>query len=348
MKRPADEPDHLMGSSVKRLRVSAPAKARHRQLGDLLLPANPQDPAVIEALLQRTIAIVLQDAGFDAVNKDAFESLCNMLDEYLTRATRLSHMSMKSGRRNKIDPHDIDFALRHDGIRLDSLAADASLTSEAKPSIVRCVAQPPLFPARATTSTAHHFTFPGSLELSKQLGGMADQARRRWIPRHLPAFPPPHTYKSTPIPLSTREVDARKVRERATEEGVLAERALRKLVGARKKVGSRTDSRAGSQAGSRPGTRAGLSHTNLNGKRSRNVDAFEEAMDATLQEDRAKGRESLQQEDEMLFLGSPVEKSLDMPGAASEDRGDEMAFGAVVNWDRDNWRSAGREVTSWS
>jgi hypothetical protein len=51
----------------------------------------------------------------------------------------------------------------------------------------------------------------------------------KWVPAHLPELPSKHTYQHTPI-YTERENDARKIRERATEEGVLAEQAMRKLL----------------------------------------------------------------------------------------------------------------------
>ena len=52
---------------------------------------------------------------------------------------------------------------------------------------------------------------------------------KSYIPRHFPDLPDKHTYQATPD-YASREQDPRKVRERATEEGRLAEEALRKLV----------------------------------------------------------------------------------------------------------------------
>lgn len=55
-------------------------KAKYRQPGDLLLPANPQDPAVLDGLTDRSLAVILHCAGFDAVKADALESLRNVMD----------------------------------------------------------------------------------------------------------------------------------------------------------------------------------------------------------------------------------------------------------------------------
>jgi transcription initiation factor TFIID subunit 8 len=65
------------------------------------------------------------------------------------------------------------------------------------------------------------------------LSGKTDKETRSYIPSHFPPFPSKHTYKSTPV-FTERENDPRKIRERATEEGILAEQSLRKLMAAQK------------------------------------------------------------------------------------------------------------------
>lgn len=54
-----------------------------------------------------------------------------------------------------------------------------------------------------------------------------------YIPKHFPQLPPQHAWKQTPV-FPQRENDAHKMRERATEEGIQAELALRKLAAAAK------------------------------------------------------------------------------------------------------------------
>jgi transcription initiation factor TFIID subunit 8 len=53
--------------------------------------------------------------------------------------------------------------------------------------------------------------------------------RQKYIPQHLPPIPSKHTWMKT-ASYPDREEDARKIREKATEEGVQAEKAMRKLM----------------------------------------------------------------------------------------------------------------------
>lgn len=85
------------------------------------------------------------------------------------------------------------------------------------------VTQPPIAPAARDDPLVEH--------LEGVLGGqLADAStKKKWMPAHLPDLPSRHTYQHTPIYIQ-REHDARKIRELATEEGVLAEQAMRKLL----------------------------------------------------------------------------------------------------------------------
>ena len=132
------------------------------------------------------------------------------------------------------------------------------------------------------------------------------------------------------MPRLQREADARKIRERATQEGVLAERALRKLLQARKGT-------------SRRGSRQGDG--------SKDDAIFKEAMVALLKEDYERGRESLQEEDELLFLDESEKQTKKeaeerRKQERAEAENEDFSFGPVVNHDRAHWRSGARGLFS--
>ena len=69
-----------------------------------------------------------------------------------------------------------------------------------------------------------------SLEfLGPVLNSAPSECAKIYVPKHFPDFPSKHTYRAT-AEFPEREVDPRRVRERATEEGRLGEEALRRLV----------------------------------------------------------------------------------------------------------------------
>lgn len=72
------------------------------------------------------------------------------------------------------------------------------------------------------------------LIIHPSLSGAEERAQAKHIPPHFPQFPSLHTYRHTPV-YPERELDVRKIRERATEDGRHGEEALRKLVRARLK-----------------------------------------------------------------------------------------------------------------
>jgi hypothetical protein len=74
---------------------------------------------------------------------------------------------------------------------------------------------------------------PAAPDLSKLLDPLMTNQPPSYIPKHFPALPPRHAWESTDV-FAEREKDARKMREKATEEGMMAEQALRKLAAAAK------------------------------------------------------------------------------------------------------------------
>lgn len=69
--------------------------------------------------------------------------------------------------------------------------------------------------------------------LGSELAGLQQRVQQPYIPQHFPALPSRHAWQSTAV-FTEREKDARKIRERATQEGILAEQALRKLTASNK------------------------------------------------------------------------------------------------------------------
>jgi hypothetical protein len=130
---------------------------------------------------------------------------------------------MLSARRTAPIPTDFESAMRY----LHLPWPDDQL----KPFLTQPPINPPLLPTPPPEDEFHReFQLPTSF-LEPGIDGRADQRRDRYIPSNLPPFPSQHTYKDTPV-FPAREVDPRRIRELATEEGKLGEEALRKLAGA--------------------------------------------------------------------------------------------------------------------
>lgn len=130
---------------------------------------------------------------------------------------------MVSARRTAPIPTDFESAIK----RLDLPWPDDQL----EPFVTEPTSNPPLLPTPPPEDVFHREHQLPTAILGPGLDGRRDKNKDRYIPSHLPAFPSQHTYKDTPV-FPDREVDPRRIRELATEEGKLGEEALRRLAGA--------------------------------------------------------------------------------------------------------------------
>ncbi len=131
--------------------------------------------------------------------------------------------SMLACRRTVPIPTDFESAMKH----LDLPWPHDQL----KPFTKKPQVNPPLLPTPPPEDVFHREHQLPSAMLGPGLDGRADKKKDHYIPSHFPPFPSQHTYKDTPV-FPDREVDPRRIRELATEEGKQGEEALRKLAGA--------------------------------------------------------------------------------------------------------------------
>ncbi|KAJ9625753.1 hypothetical protein H2203_004515 [Taxawa tesnikishii (nom. ined.)] len=129
--------------------------------------------------------------------------------------------AMASARRTQVTREDFDIAFAAMDISTSSLQPHVDLKF---PSPLAHTRIPPPRPAEPP---------PPDLApmLGPQLAGLQQRVQQPYIPHHFPPLPSRHTWQNTPV-FTEREKDPRKIRERATEEGILAEQALRKLTAA--------------------------------------------------------------------------------------------------------------------
>jgi transcription initiation factor TFIID subunit 8 len=144
--------------------------------------------------------------------------------------------SMSSARRTETVSTDWVYALNSNGITGSSLLDQHLDTGEIPPSLLQPSFAPPE-PAEQAPPDLEGLLGPG-------LSGKAEKDSKPYIPSHFPPFPSKHTWKATPV-FTERENDPRKIREKATEEGILAEQSLRKLMVAQKKGLQKTNDRVG-------------------------------------------------------------------------------------------------------
>ncbi|KAF2675011.1 hypothetical protein BT63DRAFT_445126 [Microthyrium microscopicum] len=194
---------------------------KHKQPFAIETATRIHDEFLTHSQMTRSITLALSAHGFTAVESSALESFRAVTEEYILRFLKSVNSSMRGARRAEPTPHDFITALSH--FNLTSSSFSSFLEMPPYPSIC----QPSLIiPLEAEKPAPDLDTVLGTSLQSTQ-------PRNKYVPKHMPGLPSAHTWKSTAV-MPSREEDARKMRERATREGVLAEQALRRLAQASK------------------------------------------------------------------------------------------------------------------
>ncbi|KAF2729179.1 hypothetical protein EJ04DRAFT_502764 [Polyplosphaeria fusca] len=179
--------------------------------------------------LRRAIAIQCKADGFDGATPEGMQFFTAMVDEFMRNFLAEVRTSMTMGRRISPVAHDWVKALMTTG-NFGSSSLDFHLnTSALPPTLLQPPFGPPALPEQPDVP-------PESIEgmIGAELSGRAEKESKKHIPSHFPPFPSKHTWKSTSV-FTQRENDPRKIREKATEEGIIAEQSLRRLMAAQKK-----------------------------------------------------------------------------------------------------------------
>lgn len=295
----------------------APAKKRriHHALHHVQQrPSNtepaPQEPIFAQGQLLRSISAALVVAGFSSVKPTALEMLRSHTEEYMLRLLRYVKVSMQGARRTSPTACDFSMAL--------SLMPNASQASLLKPQIdlhipdeISCpVIEEPLA------------SIPQAPDFAPLLQSLIPKDPPSYIPRHFPKLPPAHAWKQTPV-FPEREQDTRKMREKATQEGLMAEQSLRKLAAAAKTGALRAEKRRSTVLSGPGRMRSGRAP-----KAESLQDVFTEVLKDIGEFD---GNEDINMEE---------------PDVAKEEGVDVgMPEGVVVNYDMAHWRhGAGRSA----
>jgi transcription initiation factor TFIID subunit 8 len=234
--------------------------------------------------------------------------------------------SMTSARRTDTVAHDWLYALTCSGLPGSAPLEQHFDTGDIPPSFLQTYfgpSAPPEAPPPDTESL-----------LGPELSGKADKDTRAYIPKHFPPFPSTHTYKATPV-FTKRENDPRKIREKATEEGILAEQSLRKLMAAQK---------------------AGIQKQNVGKrKRSKRMEesnklwqaAMTDLLDDEKERDKADEQQRAQEaadaeaaaEDDGMW-DAPLHPRIRQPALTVVDRNVNLDEGVHVNYERRFWRKS--------
>ncbi|KAK5115317.1 hypothetical protein LTR62_001517 [Meristemomyces frigidus] len=279
---------------------------RHVQQRPEHIEPAPQEPAFTEDQLLKSIGAALTMVGFDGIEPGALEMLRSHTEEYMLRFTTYIRTSMHNGRRITPIAQDFSQALSF----MPNTSTASNLKAQIKLPIPETISYPSI-PAPAPAE-------PTAPDFSALLQPLTTQHPPRWIPSHFPALPARHSWQSTPV-FPEREKDARKMRELATQEGQLAEQALRRLATAAKAGAIKAEQRRSTALSGMGKVRDGVS--GRQGKEKKDVFA-----------------------DVMLDLGGvDVAVSMEGQGVGVQDGVDVgMPEGVVVNYDLGHWRGSGQ------
>ncbi|KAF2099676.1 hypothetical protein NA57DRAFT_55621 [Rhizodiscina lignyota] len=319
LKRSAEDLGDMENTPTKRRRLYHHHHAvRHKQ--QVPLPSDPsynnKHAQLFDGQLERGLAIVLQSAGFAGAKPEALEMFRAQAEEYMLHFLSIVRQSMASSRRRQPIPHDFIRALAHHNLTSSSLEPHVK------------VPIPPLLAQQPILGPPPDEPVPPNLDamLGDELNGKAEKKERKYIPKHFPGLPSKHTWQATPV-FPKREEDPRKIRERATEEGVLVEQALRKLMAAKKR---------GLQK------RRPLAAVEQNGAELQRKQVWDDALQAVLREDEEHRRRWEEAEDNIVLrFDGAAEKDVDAAGGTVKSD-----IGMLVNYDRKYWRKGAQERTS--
>ncbi|KIW43208.1 uncharacterized protein PV06_04334 [Exophiala oligosperma] len=152
----------------------------------------------------------------------ALESLTAATEEFILKVLSMVRRSMLAARRTVPIATDFETAIEV----LEISRPDDQL----KPYASQPQCNPPLYPTPPEDSFHNVIELPSSF-LGPELDGQGELKKFTFNTKGVPKLPSAHTFRDTPV-LPHREVDTRKIRELATQEGKLGEQALRKLAGA--------------------------------------------------------------------------------------------------------------------
>jgi transcription initiation factor TFIID subunit 8 len=225
------------------------------------------------------------------------------------------HHSMSASRRKAPTPQDFIAALAAFDISPSSLRPFINIPPAPSITLPALPVAPPSPPP------------PQNLDslLGGELSSTADGRNRKYVPSHLPKLPSRHTWQATAV-LPTREHDALKIRERATQEGVMAEQALRRLTQASSKT---TESRVAFGRGGDIGARPKM------------------AWDHALQTAQQMDAREVEKESPGMELDAD-DMDMDFPvvgGRTKHLLNTSLESGLAVNYDRRYWRASGRGKT---
>lgn len=197
-------------------------KLHHKQRLPSAMEPAPQAAEFAESQLMKSITAALTLAGFDSVKPTALEMFRSHVEEYMLEVLSHVRTSAQAHRRPAPTAQDFRMAL--------AIMPNTRTASHLEPQLEVSLPEGIAYPSIPEPALPP----PPAPDFSELLHPLLAERPPQYIPKHFPQLPSQHAWKATPV-YPSRERDARKMREKATEEGMMAEQALRKLAEASNK-----------------------------------------------------------------------------------------------------------------
>jgi histone H3/H4 len=190
---------------------------------------------------------LIKHSESEAIQQSAHDVLIDVLIAYIEALGRGARDYAEESGRNDVNLRDVlrAHADKHPDAECGSLEALFRFISDESHdwpmSGSAAARESPAFPVPAPPRAAENL---GDAGAAATIASMPEAVRPASAHRHLPAFPPAHTWQHTPVPAVGRETDAKRVRRQQLRQDRLVQRNLCDL---RERQG------AGSHGGGRDG-----------------------------------------------------------------------------------------------
>ncbi|KIX00694.1 uncharacterized protein Z518_09759 [Rhinocladiella mackenziei CBS 650.93] len=205
---------HVMRHKLQALPTREPTLLEQETVDKLLIDC-------IKAICEEEA--LKQDISSPVIESVALEALVGAVEEFVLKFLSKVRRSMLAARRTTPIASDFETAIDvFDVPRLDDQLRQYKTNHSINPPLL--LTPPPEDEFHNTIDIPPSFLDP-------ELDGHGQLQKFSFNTKGLPDLPSAHTFKDSPV-YPYREVDTRRIRELATQEGKLGEQALRKLAGA--------------------------------------------------------------------------------------------------------------------
>ncbi|KAH7030697.1 uncharacterized protein B0I36DRAFT_242924 [Microdochium trichocladiopsis] len=175
--------------------------------------------------LRRSIALALEHVGFDAATPESLESFTEATETYISRIVEKLKREAAACRREDPTPDQYEEVLRSLNVSTESLRPHLRnpLPKEKRKKVTPEYYDPIIEDLYKEFGVLNM----SPLFVGHELDGNKEKEEKEWIPASFPGFPALHSYRYTPVEVTSQEPD--KKRAEAAADARNSEKALRRI-----------------------------------------------------------------------------------------------------------------------